>query len=177
MEKQQSGFTLIELIIVIVILGILAVTAAPRFIDISNDAHAATLNGIKASAQTSAQAVFAKSLIAGNSSVALASNPTVLVNGVATAINFGYPDTTAAIWNALLDVPDFTVAVIAAGVDTDGDGVVDFGATNDALVVYPAGYTAPSGDTSGDNDQCFFYYANDLGAAGTPTFGVSSSEC
>lgn len=45
MKKQ--GFTLIELIIVIVILGILAVTAAPKFIDLQSDARIATLNGIK----------------------------------------------------------------------------------------------------------------------------------
>jgi MSHA pilin protein MshA len=48
MEKQH-GFTLIELIIVIVILGILAVTAAPRFIDLSSDAKIAALQGVKGS--------------------------------------------------------------------------------------------------------------------------------
>jgi MSHA pilin protein MshA len=47
--KSQHGFTLIELIIVIVILGILAVTAAPRFIDISSDAKVAALQSIKGS--------------------------------------------------------------------------------------------------------------------------------
>ncbi|MGS2720723.1 type II secretion system protein [Paraglaciecola aestuariivivens] len=37
--KRQSGFTLIELIIVIVLLGVLSVTAAPKFIDLTSDAH------------------------------------------------------------------------------------------------------------------------------------------
>ena len=36
--KQQTGFSLIELVIVIVVLGILAVTALPRFLDVSEEA-------------------------------------------------------------------------------------------------------------------------------------------
>ena len=44
---QQRGFTLIELVIVIVILGILAVTAAPRFVDFQTDARIATLEGVE----------------------------------------------------------------------------------------------------------------------------------
>lgn len=46
MRNNQAGFTLIELVVVIVILGILAATALPKFVDMSGDARLAATQGV-----------------------------------------------------------------------------------------------------------------------------------
>ena len=89
--KRQNGFTLIELVVVIVILGILAVTAAPKFLNLQDDARASSLQGLKGAIDGAAGITYGKAAIKGVESVSTAE--TTFDN---IQIIYGYPTATSA---------------------------------------------------------------------------------
>ncbi len=86
--NSRAGFTLVELITVIVILGILSAFAIPKFIDISHDARKATVEAVRGAIKSAANLVYAKSVLAGVQNKEFSS---VNVNGTTITVNYGYP--------------------------------------------------------------------------------------
>lgn len=68
--RKQQGFTIIELIVVIVVLGILAATAIPRFANIGTEARIASIRGVEGSMLSAKEIVRAKWYAAGSASLA-----------------------------------------------------------------------------------------------------------
>lgn len=74
MVSRQQGFTIIELVVVIVILGILAAVAFPKFQDLTGDARTAVVNGVAGALKSSAVILFAKNQGSKSSPATIISN-------------------------------------------------------------------------------------------------------
>jgi len=89
---KQQGFSLIELVIVIVILGLLAATAIPRFLNVTDDAENASIEGVTGGLATAVGFVRAQWEVDGRN------NSTVILDGTSVSLDtrFGFPTGTGA---------------------------------------------------------------------------------
>ena len=144
--REQKGFTLIELVIVIVILGILAAVAIPKYVTVQREARIAVVNGMAGGLRSARLVAMAKYQV-----VSIMTATTVDMDGTLVEVTAGTgvpTPTQAGIVSALTDTSGFTVNVLASS--------VQFWPTNGGSTSCLALYSGLTGTVTTDVSNCGF---------------------
>ncbi|ASF16916.1 type II secretion system protein [Shewanella sp. FDAARGOS_354] len=173
--KRQQGFTLIELVVVIIILGILAVTAAPKFINLQSDARASAIQGMKGAIQGANSLVYSKVALAGKEKEATYTLDIAGTSASATddvAIVYGYMDATKAALEAGMDVKfDAGTSPTATG---SNDWVINV--SGSTATIWQRGAPADV-TTAGSEASCKIVYTAAASAGALPTITLTDNGC
>jgi len=164
----DKGFTLIELVVVIVILGVLAITAAPSFIDISKDAKKASLLQVQMSVEAANTLLFYKSKLPSYSSTQVRVDFTDIDmnnDGLFTPEDLDSGDVRLK-WN-YLDNTDLTKRI---------DISSEFSIEYQGIAFTYIGYDENQ-DSVVSDDNCYFKYTQASDANTPPIYEVISDGC
>lgn len=114
MKKQQSGFTLIELVVVIVVLGLLAATALPKYINVTTDARISSVNGVAGGLRAATALGQAQYVVNGNNAattISMGADTITVLDEASFPGLGGKPDgvTATGIRLAMPDPSEYTV--------------------------------------------------------------------
>lgn len=164
MNKQQQGFTIIELVMVIVVIGILAAFAIPRFANLGSNARQAKIEGAFASVRSASAIVHAAYLASGSTS---AGGSITLDDGTIVELTNGYPSETGTTNGDIVE---------AAGINTNGTADYNIVAGTE-LDGQGGGAEAPTTiEASSAIDNCLVTYEN-AAANAAPTIAIDTSGC
>jgi MSHA pilin protein MshA len=112
-NKNESGFTLIELVMVIVIVGILTAVALPKFVSLGSDARVGVMKSVQGSMRSANAIIFSKAAMSGMNGAASATN-FVTINGTQISLAYGYASDAInlALAMDLIPASDFSTAAL-----------------------------------------------------------------
>ena len=164
-RKNNQGFTLIELIIVIIIIGILSATALPKFINLKNDALLASMDSLVGVIESADSLIYMKAAISNTHNL---SSSTITIDSTEVDLVYGYPAGTA----------DGIVKVIENNADdwNNGDKDGDWHSRKSSISgawIYWHGYL----DEDAWTERCFIRYYQSAGEGEAPVIYTDSSGC